>query len=61
MIRMNWTKAIKKAAKQIVQKGGRRFNYYRPTISTKDVGDMSIEELNLELNPQLSDMETIRI
>mgnify|MGYP001377646347 CR=1 FL=1 len=61
IILTDYDEAGKKAAKQIVQKGGRRFNYYRPTISTKDVGDMSIEELNLELNPQLSDMETIRI
>jgi 5S rRNA maturation endonuclease (ribonuclease M5) len=45
--------AGEKAYEQIVKKGGRRFNYYRPTISTKDVGDLSIEQIKEELGPQL--------
>jgi len=61
IILTDYDDAGKKAANQIVQKAGRRFNYYRPKISAKDVGDMSIEELRLELDPQLSDLETIRI
>lgn len=42
-----------KACQQIMKKCGRRFNYYRPSISTKDVGDMSIEQIKEELYPQL--------
>ena len=42
-----------KACEQIIKKCGRRFNYYRPTISTKDVGEMSIEQIQEELYPQL--------
>ena len=42
-----------KACSQIIKKCGRRFNYYRPNISTKDVGDMSIDQLKNELHPQL--------
>tara|TARA_B100001113_G_C21074154_1_gene606856 strand:+ start:124 stop:1104 length:981 start_codon:yes stop_codon:yes gene_type:complete len=45
--------AGEKAYKQIVKKCGRRFNYYRPSISTKDVGDMTIEQIHEELDPQL--------
>lgn len=61
IIMTDYDDAGKKAAQQIVKKGGRRFNYYRPTISMKDVGDMSIEQLRLELDPQLENMETIRV
>ena len=42
-----------KACEQIIKKCGRRFNYYRPDISTKDVGEMSIEQIKEELYPQL--------
>ena len=42
-----------KAYQQIVKKCGRRFNYFRPEISQKDVGDMSIEQIQEQLNPQL--------
>ena len=42
-----------KACDQIIKKCGRRFNYYRPDITTKDVGDMSVEQIKEELHPQL--------
>ena len=42
-----------KAFSQIVKKCGRRFNYSRPPISKKDVGDMSVEQIKEELYPQL--------
>ena len=42
-----------KACDQIVKKCGRRFNYYRPDISTKDVGEMSVEQIRKEIHPQL--------
>jgi 5S rRNA maturation endonuclease (ribonuclease M5) len=45
--------AGQKAYIQIVKKCGRRFNYHRPEISTKDIGDMSIEQVRSELGPQL--------
>ena len=45
--------AGQKAYIQIVKRCGRRFNYYRPEISTKDVGDMTVEQVRLELGPQL--------
>ena len=45
-----------KAFLQIVKKCGRRFNYCRPSISQKDVGDMSIEQIKEELYPQLKGM-----
>ena len=61
IILTDYDEAGKKASKQIVQKGGRRFNYYRPTISTKDVGELPIEQLKLELGPQLANMETIKL
>lgn len=41
------------AYNKIVKKCGRRFNYYRPQISGKDVGEMTIEKLKEELEPQL--------
>lgn len=44
--------AGQKAYKQIVKRCGRRFNYYRPEITTKDVGDMPIEQVKSELGPQ---------
>ena len=42
-----------KAYEQIIKKCGRRFNYYRPAISHKDVGDMSTEQIKEELYPQI--------
>ena len=45
-----------KAFLQIVKKCGRRFNYSRPEISQKDVGDMSVEQIKEELYPQLKGM-----
>lgn len=42
-----------KAYQQIIKKCGRRFNYFRPEISQKDVGDMNIEQIQEQLNPQL--------
>jgi len=45
--------AGQKAAQGIITKGGRRFNYFTPTISKKDVGEMSIEDIEIELKPQI--------
>lgn len=45
--------AGQKAAQGIIQKGGRRFNYFTPKISKKDIGEMSIEDIELELKPQI--------
>tara|TARA_R110000824_G_scaffold218372_1_gene404949 strand:- start:583 stop:1578 length:996 start_codon:yes stop_codon:yes gene_type:complete len=42
-----------KAYSQIIKKCGRRFNYYRPQISQKDVGEMSIEQIKQELGNQI--------
>jgi 5S rRNA maturation endonuclease (ribonuclease M5) len=53
IILTDYDDAGKKAAKQIMKKCGRRFNYLRPILSTKDVGDMPIEQLKQELDPQL--------
>lgn len=53
IILTDYDEAGEKAASQIMKKCGRRFNYYRPTISKKDVGDMSIKEIKEELLPQL--------
>ena len=46
------------AYKQIVKKCGRRFNYYRPSISTKDVGDMTTQQIKEELDPQIQGVLT---
>ncbi len=45
--------AGQKASQGIIQKGGRRFNYFTPKISKKDIGDMSIEDIEKELKPQI--------
>jgi 5S rRNA maturation endonuclease (ribonuclease M5) len=45
--------AGEKAAQGIINKGGRRFNYFRPIISKKDIGEMTIEEIETELKPQM--------
>ena len=42
-----------KAANNIIEKCGRRFNYYRPNIPTKDVGDMTVEQIEHILKPQI--------
>lgn len=42
-----------KAAEQIIKKCGRRFNYIRPTWSTKDIGDLTVEQIKEEILPQL--------
>jgi len=42
-----------KASEQIIKKCGRRFNYLRPQISEKDVGDMTIEQIKEQLNHQI--------
>lgn len=45
--------AGQKAAQGIINTGGRRFNYFTPKISTKDIGEMSIEDIETELKPQI--------
>ena len=42
-----------KAYDKILKLCGRRFNYYRPVISHKDVGDMTVEQIKQELYPQI--------
>ena len=53
IILTDYDEAGTKAVQQIIKKCGRRFNYYRPHISSKDVGDMSVEKIYEELKPQL--------
>jgi hypothetical protein len=45
--------AGEKAVDQIKQKGGRRFNYFRPKFESKDVGDMTEQEINEIIKPQI--------
>jgi hypothetical protein len=45
--------AGEKACQSIINRGGRRFNYFRPIISKKDIGEMTIEEIETELKPQM--------
>jgi hypothetical protein len=45
--------AGQKAYQQIIKRCGRRFSYYRPIITTKDVGDMPVDQVKSELEPQL--------
>ena len=56
IILTDYDDAGNKAAQQIIKKCGRRFNYLRPEISSKDVGDMTIEQIKEELYPQLKGM-----
>ena len=56
IILTDFDEAGKKAVEQIKRKCGRRFNYFRPHISKKDIGEMSIEQLKLELEPQLREV-----
>lgn len=53
VVMTDYDDAGNKAADQIVKICGRRFNYLRPQISAKDPGDLSIEQLKDELDPQL--------
>lgn len=53
VILTDYDDAGQKAAEQIQKKCGRRFNYIRPKLSTKDVGELSVEKLLSELNSQL--------
>ena len=59
VILTDFDQAGEKAAQQIVKKCGRRFNYYRPNLSSKDVGDMPIDLIHKELNPQLREIHLI--
>ena len=45
--------AGQKAAQGIIQKGNRRFNYFTPKISKKDIGEMSVCDIDNELKPQI--------
>ena len=45
--------AGQKALNGIINKCGRRFNYYTPKISTKDIGEMSVQQIEKELKPQI--------
>jgi DNA primase len=49
VILTDYDDAGNKAANQIIKKCGRRFNYLRPTLDAKDVGDLSIEQLQEQL------------
>ena len=49
IILTDYDDAGNKAAQQIIKKCGRRFNYLRPTLDAKDVGDLSIEQLQEQL------------
>ena len=49
----DYDEAGHRAAQQIMKKCGRRFNYYRPDISQKDIGDMTVEQINNEILEQL--------
>lgn len=49
IILTDYDEAGNKAAQQIIKKCGRRFNYLRPTLDAKDVGDLSIEQLQEQL------------
>jgi DNA primase len=49
----DYDEAGHRAAEQIMKKCGRRFNYHRPNISQKDIGDMTVEQINNEILEQL--------
>ena len=53
IILTDYDEAGHRAADHIIKKCGRRFNYYRPQISEKDVGDMSIEKIKTEVLEEL--------
>lgn len=53
IIMTDYDDAGEKAAKQIIKKCGRRFNYLRPTLDSKDVGELTVEELKKQLTSQL--------
>jgi len=54
IILTDYDDAGNKAAFQIEKKCGRRFNYYRPKMSKKDIGELSTNELKEELYPQIN-------
>lgn len=56
VILTDYDEAGHKAAEQIIKKCGRRFNYFRPNISKKDIGEMEVQQLKLELEPQLKEV-----
>ena len=43
----------KKAKQEIVDKMGRSFNIITPTFTTKDIGEMTVDQINKHLKPQL--------
>lgn len=45
--------AGEKAASQIATKGGRRFNYFRPQITEKDVGEMTVDQIKEQVLGEL--------
>jgi len=45
--------AGQKAMNNIIKKCGRRFNYFTPQISTKDIGEMTVEQIETELKPKI--------
>ena len=47
--------AGKKARNSIRKKCERTFNIIEIELSTKDVGDMSVEQINQEIKPQLKE------
>ena len=53
VILTDYDEARNKAAEQIMNKCGRRFNYYRPSISEKDVGDMTIDQIQNQIINEL--------
>jgi len=48
--------AGRKAASSIKEKCGRLFNLHFPTLMKKDVGDMSVSEIEHHLKPQIASM-----
>ena len=53
VILTDYDEAGNKAAEQIMNKCGIRFNYYRPSISEKDVGDMTIDQIQNQIINEL--------
>lgn len=53
VILTDYDEAGNKAAQRIIKKCGRRFNYIRPILPAKDVGDMEMEYLKEELTLQI--------
>ena len=53
----DYDEAGKKAANQIMNKCGRRFNYIRPEMpdGVKDIGDLTVEQIKELILPQIKD------